>query len=366
MAKAGPAPRANPELSVRTVVLLVVTGLALYLSFSLAAPFVSSLAWALALAVLFAPLQRALERRWDRPNLAAAISVLLVGLLVFGASSFVGQRLYVEIVRGAALVEAKVGSGEWRRALAAQPFWSRLVERVEPQLDLPDAMRSLAAWLSSAAARLLKGSMLQLAGVGFTFYLLFFFLRDRGVALAAARRLSPLETADTDRLFARIGDTIHATIYGAVVVAAVQGGLGGLMFWWLGLPSPLLWGVVMMLLAVVPVLGAAIVWLPAALVLASEGSWGKALILAGWGFLIVSTIDNILRPILVGDRLKLHPVLVFLAVIGGVMLLGPAGLVLGPVMATVTLALLEIWSPESGVAPRPTGIAQVRGENEAT
>jgi len=106
----------------------------------------------------------------------------------------------------------------------------------------------------------------------------------------------------------------------------------------------------MMLLAVVPVLGAAVVWLPAALVLASDGEWGKALILVGWGLLIVGTIDNVLRPILVGDRLKLHPVLVFVAVVGGVMLFGPAGLVLGPLLVTVTLALLEIWSPRPGAS----------------
>jgi predicted PurR-regulated permease PerM len=353
MAESGITPRESPRFTVRTVALLVATGLALYLSYLLAAPFVGSIAWALALAVLFAPFQSGLERRWGRPNLSAATSVVLVGVLVFGASSFIGQRLYVEVVRGAALVETKVGSGEWRRALATQPFWSRLVARVEPQIDLPGAVRSMAAWFSSAAARLVKGSMLQLAAIGFTFYLLFFFLRDRGLALAAARRLSPLEAADTERLFTRIGDTIHATIYGALVVAAVQGGLGGLMFWWLGLPSPLLWGVMMTLLAVVPVLGAAVVWLPAALVLASDGDWGKALILVGWGLLIVGTIDNILRPILVGDRLKLHPVLVFVAVVGGVMLFGPAGLVLGPILVTVTLALLEIWSPGPGASVAP-------------
>ena len=348
MPETGATSVGDPRFTVRTVVLLAATGLALVLCYLLAAPFVASLVWALVLAVLFAPLQRGLERRWRRANLAAVTSVALIALLAFGASSFVGQRLYVEVARGAALAEGKVGAGEWRRTLAAQPFLARLVERVERQVDLPGAVRSLAAWSSAAAARLLKGSLYQLAGMGITFYLLFFFLRDRAVALDAVRWLLPLAPADTERLFVRIGDTIHATIYGALVVAVVQGGLGGLMFWWLGLPSPLLWGVVMTVLALVPLLGATVVWLPAALFLASEGSWGKALILVGWGLLIVGTIDNVLRPILVGDRLKLHPVLVFLAVIGGVMLFGPAGLVLGPLTVTVTRSLLEIWSPRPG------------------
>jgi len=111
----------------------------------------------------------------------------------------------------------------------------------------------------------------------------------------------------------------------------------------LGLPAPLLWGVVMALLAVVPLLGAFVVWIPAAACLALEGSWGRALILALWGMLVVGTIDNVLRPILVGNRLKLHTVLVFVSVVGGVILFGPAGLLLGPMVLTVTMVLLEIW-----------------------
>ena len=146
-----------------------------------------------------------------------------------------------------------------------------------------------------------------------------------------------------DRLFARVGDTIYATIYGTLAVSAVQGLLGGLMFWWLGLPAPLLWGVVMALLAVVPVLGAFVVWIPAALFLALDGSWGKALILTVWGMIVVGGIDNLLRPILVGNRLKLHTILAFMSVVGGLILFGSAGLILGPLALTVTTVLLGIW-----------------------
>lgn len=144
MPETGATSVGDPRFTVRTVGLLAATGLALWLCVLLAAPFVASLAWALALAVLFAPLQRGLERRWRRPNLAAVTAVALIALLAFGASSFVGQRLYVEVAHGAALVERKVGAGEWRRTLAAQPFWARLVERIEPQVDLPGAVRALA------------------------------------------------------------------------------------------------------------------------------------------------------------------------------------------------------------------------------
>ena len=144
-------------------------------------------------------------------------------------------------------------------------------------------------------------------------------------------------------LFVRVTDAIVATVYGTLAVAAVQGCLGGLMFWWLGLPAPLLWGMVMGLLAVVPVLGAFVVWIPAAIFLVLEGSWGRALILAGWGGIVVGGIDNVLYPILVGNRLQMHSVLAFISVGGGLMLFGPSGLILGPVALTITTGLLEIW-----------------------
>ena len=146
-----------------------------------------------------------------------------------------------------------------------------------------------------------------------------------------------------DRLFSRMGDTVYATIYGTLAVAAVQGTLGGLMFWWLGLPAPVLWGLVMGVLAVVPVLGAFVVWIPAALFLALDGSGGKALMLAVWGGVLVGGIDNVIYPILIGNRLRLHTIPSFIAIVGGLIVFGPSGLILGPVTLTVTLLLLEIW-----------------------
>jgi predicted PurR-regulated permease PerM len=176
-----------------------------------------------------------------------------------------------------------------------------------------------------------------------TFYLLFYFPRDRRLMLETVRSHSPLSLAEMDRLFGQIADTIHAIIYGTVVVACVQGTLGGLMFWWLRLPTPLLWGLVMGLLAIVPVLGAFVVWIPAAIFLALDGSWERALILVLWGALVVSSIDNLLYPMLVGNRLKLHTVPAFISLVGGLTLFGPAGIILGPMAVTITIILLDVW-----------------------
>ncbi len=329
---------------VQTLVLAVTTAFGIYLCYRMAVPFLAALVWAVALAVLFAPFQQWLETKFKHPSLAAGLSVLVIGLIVVVPATFVGQRLVLQAAKGAELIESKVKSGEWRRALQAQPRLAPLADRIERQMDLPGTVKTLATWLSTTAGSIVKGSVYQMIGFCLTFYLLFFLLRDRLAALQSLRSLSPLSEAEMDRLLGRVCDTIYATVYGTLAVSSVQGVLGGLMFWWLGLSAPLLWGVVMALLAVVPVLGAFVVWIPAALFLALEGSWGKALILALWGMFVVGTIDNLLRPILVGTRLKLHTIIAFMSVVGGLILFGPAGLIIGPVVLTVTIGLLEIWS----------------------
>ena len=343
---------------VQTLVLMLATAAGVYLCFRLALPFLSALAWALALAVSFVGLQRWVESKVKHPTLAASISVCLIGLIVVVPATFVGQRLAVQVASGAELVTAKFSSGEWRRALESQPRLAPIARAMEKHLDIPGTVKEAATWLSATAGSIVKGSVVKLIGFCISFYLLFFFLRDRRSILHALRSLSPLAPGEMDKMLTRVGDTIYATIYGTLAAAAVQGILGGLMFWWLGLSAPLLWGVVMALLAIVPVLGAFIVWVPAALFLAVEGSWGKALILTLWGVFVVGTMDNLLLSALVGTRLKLHTVLAFLSVVGGLLFLGPAGLILGPIALTVTMVLVEIWAAKSsrgqGAARQPS------------
>lgn len=327
---------------VRTLVLMGATGFGIFLCYLMAAPFLPALAGALALAVIFTPLQRWLESKLRFANLAAFVSVLVIALIVVAPATFVVQKLVVQAASGAQLIETKVESGEWRRAIEAQPHLAPFADRLEKDMHLPGAAKSLATWLSTSAASIITGSVFQAITFCLVFYLLFFFLRDRHAVLHSILSLSPLSKSETEMLFDRVSGTIHATVYGTLAVSCIQGLLGGLMFWWLGLPAPLLWGVVMALLAVVPVLGAFVIWSPAALFLVLEGDWGKALILTAWGIAVVGTIDNLLHPVLVGNRLKLHTVLAFLSVVGGLMVFGAAGLILGPMALTMTTVLLEI------------------------
>ncbi|MCB4791917.1 MAG: AI-2E family transporter [Elusimicrobia bacterium] len=324
--------------------LIVATAFGIYLCYRLSEPFLPSLTWALALAVLFTPLQEWLELKLKRPSLAALVSVLAIGFIVVAPATFVGERLFIQAEKGAELIETEVKSGEWRHVLEGHPRLAPIADKIEQQIDLPGTVTTLAKWLSSTAGSIVKGSLFQLIDIAMTFYMLFFFLRDRRAALRSLRSLSPLSEKEMDSLFCRVSDTIYATVYGTLAVASIQGLLGGLMFWWLGLPAPLLWGVVMALLSVIPVLGAFIIWVPAAILLLLKGSWGKALILTLWGSFVVGTVDNLLRPVLVGKRLKFHTILAFLSIVGGLIFFGSSGLILGPLALTVTSVLLESWT----------------------
>jgi predicted PurR-regulated permease PerM len=334
----GPGPRSP----VHTLVLLVATGLGVFLCYLLTAPFLPAFVWAVTFAVLLAPFETWLESKLP-PLVAVTLTVLTIGLVVGITVIFFGQQLVRQAAAGAELVDAKIKSGEWSSALESQPRIAAIAGWIERQINLPNVADSLAAWLKRAAVWLLTGSVAQATTFCLTFYLLFFFLRDRRAALAACRSLSPLSDAETNGLLLRVRDTIHATVYGTLAVALAQGASGGLMFWWLGLSTPLLWGFVMGFLSMVPLIGAFVVWIPAAVFLCLDGSWGKAILLTLWGALAVGAIDNVLRPFLVGNRLKLHTVLIFVSVFGGMILFGTSGLILGPVTLTITLALLGTW-----------------------
>jgi predicted PurR-regulated permease PerM len=136
-----------------------------------------------------------------------------------------------------------------------------------------------------------------------------------------------------------------------VSIGLIQGGVGGLAFWFLGLPSPVLWTFVMMILSMIPMMGAPFVWVPAAISLAATGHWTKAIILVAWGVLIINPIDNFLRPKLVTERAKLHELFVFFSVIGGIKVFGILGIVLGPLLLAITISLLEIFRQADSDTP---------------
>lgn len=335
---------AGPPLPWRTLVMMLMTGAGVYLCYLLTEPFLPAFAGALALAVMFAPLHRWMASHVGGRNLAAFITITVILVIVVVPATFVVERIIGEAARATTTLKILVEDGEWRRAVFGQPALAPVGRWLDRYFDLPGVVQMVASGLTDLATSFVRGSIAQLLGAVLTFYMLFYFLRDHDAALDRLRAMAPVARSDVDGLFKSVFDTVHATVYGTLVVAAVQGFLGGAMFWWLGLPEPVLWGVVMGLLAVVPVLGAFIVWIPAALFLLLDGSIGKAVLLTLWGSVVVGSIDNLLYPILVGERMKMHSMVAFVAIVGGLVVLGPSGVILGPVAFTVTRVLLEIWA----------------------
>jgi len=152
-----------------------------------------------------------------------------------------------------------------------------------------------------------------------------------------------LSRDQSDVLIMRTKQVVSASVYGVVTIAIIQATLGGLAFWVLGIPSPLLWAVLMGFICMIPVAGSFLVWLPLAIYLMIMGHWTKAIILIVWGALVISTVDNFLRPKLVGTQTRLHELFVFFSVLGGISVFGLLGIVLGPVVLAITLGLLQIF-----------------------
>jgi predicted PurR-regulated permease PerM len=335
------------------LVLMAAIVAGVFACYRLMLPFVPAFAWALTFAVLFAPVHRWNEARLKRPDFAAGLSVIMVGAIVVVPGILVAGRLIEEAARAMMAITAAIDSGQWQQAIETHPRIAPVVGWIERQVDLPALLGSAVAWLTNTSASLVRGSIAQAVVFMLTFYFLFYFLRDRRAAFASVLHLSPLSEPEMGQIAARVSDAIHATFYGTLVCAAVQGTLGGVMFWWLGLPAPLLWGVIMGLLAIVPVFGAFVVWIPAAAFLALDGHWMKTLILAVWGSVVVGGIDNVLYPMLVGNRLRLHTVPAFVSVVGGLAVFGASGVILGPLAVTITLSLLEIWRARTSPRSAP-------------
>ena len=335
----------------REILLLSLTALGLYQWWKVLSPFFSVMAWATILAVVAYPMHRRILARILRwPSLAAALSTLLVLLAIIfplmAVGVAVGNEMRVLLARVPDMVTEALQNPDSRYSHYLQAALSALKEYVGVDAaEIRSAVQQGASRLSSTLFQntvsivgTMLGSLVTLAMVVFT---IFFLFRDGDRAVSLLGDWLPLRRERGQRLIERTGELINASLYGVVATALVQGGLGGLMFWLLGLPSPLLWTVVMSLLAIIPLLGTFVVWVPAAIFLAAVGSYGKAAVLVAWGIFVVGSADNLLRPWLVGQRTRMHELLIFFSVLGGIDAFGILGVVFGPVISSIAIALLE-------------------------
>ena len=312
----------------------------LFLCFRLAQPFIPALVFSITVAVITQPLMRWLERYIKSASMRAAAGEAIVTIAIL--VPIVTTVYFVALQIAQAVRNWQVYLTSWQELVEREPKLALAWGRISQNLNVTGAIEQFAGTVNAAAMAVATSSISSLFQSLIMLYLLFFIYRDRDQFLTALRKLSPLTTSETDRLLKRLGDTIHATVFGVVMVAIIQGALGGAIFWLLGIPGAVLWATVMAVFAMIPNLGTFVVWGPAAAFLFIDGHLGKALILVAWGLTAIALIDNLLYPFLVGTRLRQHTVIAFLAILGGIAIFGAPGIILGPVVVSMTVFLLEI------------------------
>lgn len=334
----------------RWITLLVITAVAVYLSWKLLQPFINVLIWAVVLVIVFFPLYRKIRNRTKRPSLSALISIVLVMLTVIIPLLIITSAIANEAVRFAANIQ------DYMQSIMSDPEKADKVKhlldviRRYVNLDQVTSSGNIREYATKISQTVVSGTIFVLGGalgffvsVFFILFTMYYLFRDGERLAAYLPELLPLERHQSEFILNRSADIISASVFGVVVIAAIQGALGGLMLWILGIPSAIVWGVLMMLLCTIPMLGAFIVWIPAAIFLLLTGHWVKALILTLWGTLVIGMVDNFLRPKLVGQKTRMHELVVFFSVLGGLSVFGVLGILMGPVIVAITLTLLDVF-----------------------
>jgi predicted PurR-regulated permease PerM len=316
-------------------------------------PFFGAILWGVLLSVMFMPVYQRLVAwlpRWR--NVASGATVLLVAILVVVPSTMVAATLVDEV---SGLVN-RLQSGELDVQGALLQLRSSLPEWADNLLNrfATTAITDGKEWLSTAliqTGQYIAGHVVSVGQVTATFlinvfimmYLLFYILRDGGTLLAYVQRAIPLPPDQQQVLLSTFAATVRGTLRGVLVVAVVQGVLGGLIFWVLGLATPLLWGTVMAVLSLLPVFGTGLIWAPAGIYLLLTGSVSKGVILLLFGALVISAVDNLLRPFLVGEDIKLPSYIVLVSSLGAIAVFGVNGFVIGPLLAALFLTAWEMY-----------------------
>jgi predicted PurR-regulated permease PerM len=311
-------------------------------------PFFGAILWAVVVAIVFMPLNdRIVAAMPDRPTLAALLTLLAILLIVILPALAIGMSL----VRQGADLYTAVQNGRIdlpdliRRLFGSLPVWVTDFAGRYGIYEPSDLQERLVAW-ATASTQFIAGQAVTIGQGTFGFvvdlavmlYLLFFLLRDgHGLAAAIETRL-PLEPTRRRALLDKVSVVVRATVKGGLLIALLQGALGGFIFWALGLPSPLLWAALMAFLSLVPALGAGLVWAPVAIYLIGTGDLVRGLGLVAWGVVVIGLADNLLRPMMVGKDVKLPDYLILVSTLGGLQMFGLNGFVIGPLVAALFVA----------------------------
>ncbi len=333
------------------------------LTFWVAKPFINALLASAVVAYVFHPIYAWLNKHIKRRNISALIVsafilLLFVGPLLLVIQSAAPDARYVYI-----RAKQKILTGEIidvacpaEKGSIVCRFQGRIQEFVQnPDIKyyLSDVVSKITNFILAKLSDIVLALPSIFLNLFVTFFAVFYLLRDGGILLEYVKNLLPIHKKHRAHIFPRLQSTARAVIYGSLVIAVIQGICGGIGFLLFGIPSPLLWGMLMAFFALVPFVGTAIIWLPASIMLIAAGSaegnpvtvW-KGIGLLVYGFFIISGIDNVLKPVLIGDRSGVHPVLILVGVLGGLTVFGVVGFIIGPLVLALFKVFLDIYVHE--------------------
>ncbi|MBA3318863.1 MAG: AI-2E family transporter [Gemmatimonadales bacterium] len=360
-----PRPEVSPGLYDQAFLVLLV---AVSVAFAwIILPLFGAVLWGVILAIVFTPLYRRLRRSLrHRRTLAALATLVIIVLMVILPLTLIT----VLLVQEGAGVYQRIQSGEFdigryfQQTFNALPGWvTSLLDRFGltnlslVQERLSEAARKSSQFLAGQALSLGQNMANFVLSLFIMLYLLFFLLRDGDALVGRIRAAIPLHPESLRTLASGFTGVIRATVKGTLVVAVVQGALGGLIFWILGIHAPVLWAALMGVLSLLPAVGAALVWLPVAIYLLVTGETWQGLVLMAYGVVVIGLVDNVLRPILVGKDTRMPDYVVLISTLGGIAIFGVNGFVIGPVIAAM---FMSVWGMFSATRDRATRVGTVR------
>lgn len=336
----------------RTFALVTVFALG-FAFFRIIEPFVGPLMWAAFLAFLFHPLHvRFTKRLRNREQLSSLLLTLFVFALFIGPLTALSAAFAAQAGDLLHYVQSTVADQARSNVsgLDAVPGLGPALKWLESSFGIDTAQvrgwisigaRNLLQTIASLSGKVFLGALGTVIGFALMLFVLFFFLRDGVKMWDTLRELIPMSEASKQRLFDHLAAVTRAVVYGSGLTALVQGALVGIAFAIVGLPSPVVFAVITALAALLPFAGSGVVWIPATIVLAAQQRWGAAIFMLVWGALLVSLVDNFLRPWLVAGRAEVGTLTVFIGVLGGISAFGTIGLIIGPVILALIIALLQ-------------------------
>ncbi|HKS10806.1 MAG TPA: AI-2E family transporter [Pyrinomonadaceae bacterium] len=332
----------------RWIAVMAATALALYLCWLMLRPFIGVLAWAIVLVIVFYPVHQRLKVRIKRPWVSALLSCVLVVLLAVLPLTVLTVAVAEELSAAVPNLPAKIASvmNPQTSLLGRASEWIQGrfgIDTSRSEQFMADQLQRAGQFLLSLSWNLAGGIASGIVKAFFVVFTMYYLFRDGDKIVSKLPAALPLERQQSKAIITRTSEVVSASVYGIVVIASLQGLLGGLAFWILGIPSPLLWAVLMTFVCMIPVLGSFLVWLPWSIFLFANGHVTKGILLVLWGALVISTIDNFLRPKWMKNQTRLHELLVFFSVLGGISVFGLLGIVLGPVVLAITLGLLQTF-----------------------